>query len=1064
MRNKVARVFSVVLVLALLLPMAVSGQTRDTTGPEGVRQSPQRELRMIPEEILAEFNGGLTVEEFLARIDGPIPKALESYADTPVTVVVQLEQEPLAALYAAEEQSGQRMDVAVQRSYIQELETTQAGIVSQLRALGGKVISQYTKAYNGIMVRIPAREIQAIREISGVKAVRRAPLHTVSLKNSAPIVRADEVWNTLGFTGVGVTIAIIDTGIDYTHAAFGGSGNPADFNANDPDIIEPGTFPTAKVIGGYDFAGTNYDASGNYGSTVPTPDDDPLDERGHGTHVASIAAGFEVPGSIGSGMAPGAFLYALKVFGANGSTNLTVDAIEWAMDPNGDDDLSDHVDIINMSLGSPFGTADPNDPDIVASDMASQIGIVVVASAGNEGDTEYITGSPAVADSVISVAATTTGFETGPTVTVESTGDAYIYYPGSFDGGTGHFTAAITATLAYVGNYTTTNTLCTPGGLTPGALNGKVALISRGDCSFSSKINNAASLGAVAALIYNNKDGAVTMAGDPVTIPGGFLKQAAGNALIPMDGEVVMISAENQVVTLPSDTPPDTIASFSSRGPRGVDSYLKPDLAAPGVAIWAASMGSGIDGASYSGTSMAAPMVAGIAALIRQAHPTWNPEWIKAALMNTAVDLADPDSAQLPRQGAGRVDAYAAIQTAGLAIGDDGVISLNWGVVPIGLDFFADTKAIDVYNLSAGIEYYNVGWEFGPGSYTAGVNLEVPAMIFVLPGTSVPLPVRLTIDPSVFGTTYDGVLEEVYGYVLITETVSLDVIRVPFYVVPRPYSDITIVDYGFYTSSDGYAQLVHSGPITSSLYAYPVVSFDPQDGVGAEGDVRLVGMTGGMGLGAFGENLVIPAFSTYGPWHNPQPYFVEMDLYIDADGDGGTDFIDFNFNTGWFSGKDSTNDWIPIRYDLSAGTLSLASIYYIYTDYNSGFMEWYLPTYLDLTPYGWGVYATVFDPADTDMDFFLVGWDTTGYPDIGGEWYYDIAQQPTYTVVWGDDPGPANRVGELFYGLNSVTGNCATSPIGAMVVDYHGKPGKGEVHFLPFEFGCYQMYLPITIR
>ena len=134
-------------------------------------------------------------------------------------------------------------------------------------------------------------------------------------------------------------------------------------------------------------------------TSVPQPDPDPIDygpDGGHGTHVAGTAAGIGVAGSVGAGVAPGASLYALKVFGDDGgSTNLTSLAIEWAMDPNGDGDMSDHLDVINMSLGAPFGN--PNDPSAISSQNAAELGIVVVASAGNEGTTPYVTGAPAVA-------------------------------------------------------------------------------------------------------------------------------------------------------------------------------------------------------------------------------------------------------------------------------------------------------------------------------------------------------------------------------------------------------------------------------------------------------------------------------------------------------------------------------------------------------------------------------------------------------------------------------------------------------------------------------------------
>ena len=193
------------------------------------------------------------------------------------------------------------------------------------------------------------------------------------------IHRRPATWGATGFTGNGVKIAIIDTGLDYYHADFGGSGDPADYTAADPTTLADGGFPTTKVAGGYDFAGDGYDATGDNGSTTPAPDPDPLDcgpadhGDGHGTHVAGTAAGQGVlaDGStytgpynastisghswkVGPGVAPRATLYSFKVFGCQGSTDLTVDAINAA--------VAAHVDVINMSLGSPLGEPSPDDP------------------------------------------------------------------------------------------------------------------------------------------------------------------------------------------------------------------------------------------------------------------------------------------------------------------------------------------------------------------------------------------------------------------------------------------------------------------------------------------------------------------------------------------------------------------------------------------------------------------------------------------------------------------------------------------------------------------------------
>ncbi len=229
-----------------------------------------------------------------------------------------------------------------------------------------------------------------------------------------------------------------------------------------------------------------------------------------------------------------------------------------------------------------------------------------------------------------------------------------------------------------------TGLLCDATGVTPGALTGKIALISRGTCSFYIKINVAESLGAVAAIIYNNTAGIISMDTTGSTLPAGSILQSDGLTLKGLAPITISVGPDSNTTQFVSSYPVDTIADFSSRGPRGYDSKLKPEITAPGVAIFAADIGSGNLGTSMSGTSMAAPHIAGVAALMKQAHPNWTNEEIKAAIMNTAVDLADEISSQVPLQGAGRVDTLAAVTTKVVAIGDDNLVSLSWGLIEIG--------------------------------------------------------------------------------------------------------------------------------------------------------------------------------------------------------------------------------------------------------------------------------------------------------------------------------------------------------------------------------------------
>ena len=472
------------------------------------------------------------------------------------------------------------------------------------------------------------------------------------------------------------------------------------------------------------------------------------------------------------------------------------------------------------------------------------------------------------------------------------------------------------------------------------------------------------------------------------------------------------------------------------------------------MAIYAADVGTGIGGVSFNGTSMAAPHVAGVAALVKEAHPGYSPEMVKAAMMNTAVDLVSGDV--VPLQGAGRVDAYKAISTTTIIVGDENLVSINWGVVPIGPDEYYNSKNITLYNMDTVTQTYNSGVVFGTDSYTNGVSIDPGGMFGIdVPGMGSAMTyVDVFIDPAAFGPDwFGGNLEEVYGYVVYTNTVdATDVVRVPFYAIPQPYAELTVEDQGLYSRFDGYAVISQTGAISSSLWAYPVFSVDGWDlGQGAQADVRYAGMDYGWDDVDYGP-IFVPAFSVYGSWHTPQPYFAEFDLQIDADSDGTTDFIDFNFNAGWWSGSDQNNIWLVVQIDLSSGMLYLGSPYTIYSDFNSGFMEWYLPTEWNSVTAG-----------NTDFDFELYAWDENGNVDFGGEWYFDVDRPPMYAYTYWD-PGPDYPMTSLDYGVVDTSGYFLSRPIGAMVVDYRGQAGLGEAYYIPVEFDFYELLMPLIYK
>lgn len=310
----------------------------------------------------------------------------------------------------------------------QQLAVAQAALMPRLAALNARVLFQTSLVYPGVAVMLPAAQLGQLSALPGVARVStispKLPSSTVAGGAAGSLPAAVALASA---TGQGVRIGLIDRGLDYTHATFGGLGTPAAFSANDPNLIEPGSFPTAKADG-FDFAGDAYDASGASGSDIPTPDPDPREcnqpdpHAGQGTHAASLAAGYGVaadgttyhgpygPGAdlstlrVAPGVAPDATLYALKIFGCHGSSALLTQAIERAVDPNGDGSPADHLDVLMIAVGTPFGSDE--DPDAIAVDNAVRAGVVVVVAAGDNVETFYSVNSPASASLAIAVGAT----------------------------------------------------------------------------------------------------------------------------------------------------------------------------------------------------------------------------------------------------------------------------------------------------------------------------------------------------------------------------------------------------------------------------------------------------------------------------------------------------------------------------------------------------------------------------------------------------------------------------------------------------------------------------------
>ncbi|WP_327069045.1 S8 family peptidase [Kitasatospora sp. NBC_01302] len=721
---------------------------------------------------------------------------------------------------------------------------------------GVRVLYRTHTLFTGLAVNAPTARLAALRSLPGVRAAHPIAPKQRSNAHSVPLTGAPALWGGVpGNTGQGVRIGIIDSGIDYTHADFGGPGTEAAYRAVDPARPAPaGLFPNAKVTGGQDLVGDDYDPdpSGAGYQPVPHPDPNPLDcaRNGHGTHVAGTAAGYGVdaqgqtyrgpyrPGldpaafRIGPGAAPGATLYAIKVFGCQGSTDQLAHALDLAADPDQKGDLADHLDVVNLSLGSGFG--DPGDADALAADKLAEAGTVVVASAGNDGDVYGIGGSPGVATRAIAVAASVDGHGDADGVRVLAPAALAGVLPAHWSARyTGWSTAEVTAEVV---RPTADPDGCTAFGPVDAArLRGRIALLdwARTDadraCGSTPRADHAADAGAVGVLL------AGTGAADPAA--GGRLDEIGGDERIPAallgaeDGDRLRQAADppagrgGLTVRLATAGNPlhgavgqdwpdrvDTLTGFSSRG-IGEPGVVKPDLAAPGETIWSAKAGTGSWGTREDGTSMAAPHITGTAALVRAAHPDWSVTEVKAALMNTATDLRAGNGRSGPllgpeRAGAGRVRVDLAVATPAVAYAADdaGQVGLSFGPVPVTGPLTV-TRDVAVRNLSGAPMSYRTGYQADAELPGARFDLT-PDQLTVAPGESalvhvtlsVPGPLDRVPDPTLTRTqsgrarTFRG---ELSGRLLLTPAAGgAPELRVPLFAAPRAASELTATSVG----------------------------------------------------------------------------------------------------------------------------------------------------------------------------------------------------------------------------------------------------------------------------
>ncbi len=505
------------------------------------------------------------------------------------------------------------------------------------------------------------------------------------------------LWATLGGhqnAGLGMKIGIIDTGISTTNPFLTDNSLPVlpgfpkcdalDSSTSTPDqncINVSNKVIVAKVF------------QSAYGTSFTA-----FAAQAHGSHVSGIAAGvFNTTAPLSthplSGIAPKAYLGNYNVFPGNITNAFDADiiaAVEAA--------LQDGMDVVNLSLGGP---ATMNDPLARAINRAATAGLISVIAAGNAGSGLFTIESPGIAMKAITAGASSDPHFFGNPVTVSSIGT---------------FGGTVSAFAAYTSLVTATYSTTSPSnGCSPISTNltGKIALIQRGSCTFSTKIRNAQNASAIGVIVSDNTnlEDPIVMGQDGTpnqpTIPAIMVSQAKGAAMA--SALVKTVTIDGTTIQEFLSTNGDFMASFSSRGPTPVPPQpfaIKPDVVAPGVNVYSSVPGGF---AVFQGTSMATPHVTGAAALLKQLHPDWSVAQVKSALVNSAARPAHLSTSNtfatssVLARGGGRID----LSAAGLVTATLYPVSMTFGSLA-GTPGQTLTKSVAITSVSGSSITYSL--------------------------------------------------------------------------------------------------------------------------------------------------------------------------------------------------------------------------------------------------------------------------------------------------------------------------------------------------------------------
>jgi len=550
------------------------------------------------------------------------------------------------------------------RKYQKFLEKSHGAALAKAGVDQSAQVNTYTVALNGFSAILTPEQASALERQAGVVKVMEDQWRYADTDASPDflgVTGSEGAWDK-GYNGEGVVVGIIDSGIWPEHPSFADDGSYSPSSVQPLDDSRPNcefgnTAHNAndapftcnnKLVGARQMLDTYRALIG----ALPEEYDSARDDNGHGTHTASTAAGnggvaasmMGIPRGTISGIAPRAHVVAYKGLGdLGGFTSDLASAIDQA--------VADGVDVINYSIGG--GAGEPG-PDEIAFLFADNASVFVATSAGNSGPGGATLGNPGTMPWMITVGASTQSrfFEGMATL-----GNGDMYSGASITNGVG---SAPLVDAADAGG-----DLCVPGTLDSGMVTGKIVLCRRGAIARTDKSLAVLQAGGVGMLFYNNND-VDNLYSDNHWVPSVHIDNTPGLAIkayIAGGGATAEITGE----LLGSWTPAPSMTIFSSRGENPVSpDLIKPDITAPGHMILAGNTPTPIGGLpgelfmSISGTSMSSPHIAGLGALLTQAHPDWSPALIKSAIMTTShQDVVDNDRvspADPFDMGAGHVD------------------------------------------------------------------------------------------------------------------------------------------------------------------------------------------------------------------------------------------------------------------------------------------------------------------------------------------------------------------------------------------------------------------------